>query len=83
MSALELITFAFVLPHVRESRKNFACRIRKPGFEIWNTAQGIRIQGPLTQTRTSTWNPESRTVLDSLTWGDLMLIACRQVPHQS
>ena len=49
--ALELITFAFVLPHVRESRKNFARRIRNPGFEIWNTAQGIRIQGLLTQTR--------------------------------
>ena len=30
----------------------------------------------------STWNPESRTVLDSLTWGDLVLIACRQVLHQ-
>ena len=36
-----------------------------PGFGIRNTAQGIANPN-------NEWNPESKTVLDFLTWGDVI-----------
>ena len=44
----------------------------------------FRIQVPLTKTRiqylksgSTLWNPESKTVLDSLTWGNFFLLLMR------
>ena len=51
------------------------------GFGIRNVAQGIRNLtedwNPESSTRdleSTAWNPESKTALDSVTWGDLFLI---------
>ena len=71
-------------PHVRESRfwnpQNFCfCNpgsgkvllIESGTLGFWNTAQGIRNPSSTDKESTSsTWNPESKTVLDSLTQGD-------------
>ena len=61
--------------------------IRNTG--LWNPEYGsrnpefyykmIKIQNPsstaMTRIHASTWNPESKTVLDSLSWGDLVKIS--------
>ena len=72
-------------PHVRESRLwnpgNFCLYNPESGkvlliesgtLGFWNKAQGIRNPSSTDKESTScTWNPESKTVLDSLTQGDL------------
>ena len=62
-------------PHVGESRFrnpwNFDCGIQNMGQGIrnptkdWNSESRFHLQ----RLESSTWNPESNTVLDSLTWG--------------
>ena len=49
--------------HVRESRFRNLGNSGILGFGIRNAAQGF-------QNPTNDWNPESKTVLDFLTWGD-------------
>ena len=77
-------------PHVRESRFQNACgfqnpRLWNPKFCSRNPESHkrleSRIQVPLTKTgihpyypESTAWNPESKTSLDSLRWGDRKLL---------
>ena len=63
-------------------RKNFTCGIRTPGF--WNPESHYQLESGYPESKfywqilessncnpeSTTWSPESKTVLDSLTWGD-------------
>ena len=54
--------------------KIFACGIRNPrlGSGIQNSAQGIKNPANYWNRQSKVQNPESRTVLDYLEWGEMI-----------
>ena len=83
-----------VSPHIRESRNFFAFVIRNTAqrFRIPTNDRNLESKFHWQRLESSTWNPEStawnlesKTVLDSLAWGDLYILPYRRSvrPHST